>query len=843
MLLIGPVLDPIFAQTPTPEQLRKFQQLPPDQQAKAVQALKGVDGASARSKQIVETEVVKPLMPHGSTQASAINQAGDTSRTSDTNEEAGNAASQDRNNNSNPNPVDFVLTDMRSAQTMRTALRSFGYELFAGVPSTFAPATDIPVPTDYIIGPGDTVMVQLYGKENAEHELTVSREGLLQFPSIGPISVAGMKFEQLQKMITERIERQMIGVKVSISMGPLRSIRVFVLGDARRPGSYTVSALSTVTHALFVSGGITPMGSLRNIELKRSGNVVKRLDLYDLLLNGDTSSDVRLLPGDVIFVPPLGRTVGLVGEIRRPAIYELRQEQTIREALKLAGGMLPTAYPEASQMERINVHRERTLMDLDLSKDAGNSVRLKDGDTLRVYSVLEKMEDIVLLTGHVDRPGGYQWREGLRLSDVISSVDALLARPDLEYVLVKRELPPDRKVEVLSTRLGRAISHPDSIDNVVLQPRDEIMVFGLNENRAETIKPVIEQLRQQARHGNPERVVMISGNVSYPGEYPIETGMRIADLVRAGGGLSQQAYALDAELVRYEVIEGRVREITRQNVSLAGVTSGDLSQNIELRPFDVLNVKQVPEWRDQQTVEISGEVTFPGSFVTKRGETLRQLIERAGGPTSRAFLEGAVFTREDLRGKEQAQIDQLRDKLKADLAAISLQQSQEKPENQQAAAMAQGLLAQLETAKAMGRLVIDLPAIMSEKVDDVTLERGDKLIIPAVPQEVTVLGEVHYPTSHLYQHDLTRDGYIKRSGGPTYKADQGRMYVVRANGEVLASGGGWFSGGNLTIKAGDTIVVPLDAERMRPLALWTSVTQVLYQLALSAAAFNAVGAF
>lgn len=830
---MGAVVDPISAQTPTADQIRKFQQLPPDQQAKAVQSIKSSAGKNAPSPGLNEPEVVKPLTEKPDTKKQeSDNRTGKTTPSDQ-------RAKQDTDTDSDV----FTLTDNRTAKTVRQELHPFGYELFEGVPTTFAPATDIPVPADYVIGPGDTVMVQLYGKENQEYELTVSREGLLQFPSIGPISVAGLKFEQLQKLIGDRIERQMIGVKVSTSMGPLRSIRVFILGDARRPGSYTVSALSTITHALFVSGGITTMGSLRNIELKRSGKIVKHFDLYDLLLRGDTSGDARLLPGDVIFVPPLGPTVGVVGEVRRPAIYELRQERTILEALELAGGMLPTAYPEASQMERINAHRERTLMDLDISQAAGSSVLLKDGDTLRVYSILEKMEDIVLLSGHVDRPGGYQWREGLRLTDVIPNLETLLPRPDLDYVMIQRELPPDRRIEILSTRLGHALVHPDAIDNIVLQPRDEIVVFGLNEDRTETIKPIIEQLRQQARHGKPERVVTISGNVSYPGEYPVEPGMRVADLVRAGGGLGQQAYTLDAELVRYDVIDGRVREVTRQAVNLTAITSGDATHNIELRPFDVLNVKQIPEWRVQQIVNIVGEVKFPGEYVTQRDETLRQVIERAGGFSSRAFKEGAIFTREDLRVKEQVQLDQLRDKLKADLAAISLQQSQEKPESQQAATMAQGLLAQLETAKALGRLVIDLPAIMTGNLEDVILQNGDKLIVPATPQEVTVLGEVHYPTSHLYQSDLSQDEYIKRSGGQTYKADRDRMYVVRANGEVRTAGGGWFGGSRQAINVGDTIVVPLDADRIRPLVLWTSVTQILYQLALSAAAFNAVGVF
>ena len=340
-------------------------------------------------------------------------------------------------------------------------LLRFGYDLFAGAPTTFAPATDIPITADYVIGPGDTVQIQLFGKEPAKYSLVVTREGALQFPEIGPVSVAGLTFPEMKRMLEARIEEQMIGRKVTINMGALRSIRVFILGDANRPGSYTVSALSTMTNALFVSGGVKPIGSLRDIQLKRQGKVVGRLDLYDLLLRGDTSGDARLQPGDVIFIPPVGASVGVAGEVRRPAIYELRKERTVEQVVALAGGLLPTAYPQATQIERINARGERTLVDLDISKSAGQQAKVVQGDVLRVYSVLEKMEDIVLLTGHVQRPGGYQWRKGMRVADLIPSIENdLLPRPDLDYALLRRELRPDHRVEAFSVRLGEALQHP-----------------------------------------------------------------------------------------------------------------------------------------------------------------------------------------------------------------------------------------------------------------------------------------------------------------------------------------------------------------------------------------------
>lgn len=723
------------------------------------------------------------------------------------------------------------------------ALQPFGYDLFAGVPTTFAPATDIPVPSNYVIGPGDTVQVQLFGKENLQYVLVVSRDGTLNFPNIGPISVAGQSFDKMQKNLSERIANQMIGMQASITMGPLRSIRVFVLGDAARPGSYTVSGLSTITNALFVSGGVKTNGSLRDIQLKRGGKVIARLDLYDLLLRGDTSQDARLQPGDAIFVPPVGNTIAVSGEVKRPAIYELRGEKTVADVITLAGGVTPAAASDLLQLERIESSGQRSLVEINLKNAAQARMQPRDGDTLHVRSVLDRYTGFVRLSGHVQRPGDYQWREGMRLADVISTLELLSPRPDLEYVLIKRELPPDLRLEMLSARLGRAIAHPDSDDNILLQARDEIIVFGLGDNRADLLKPVIDQLRLQARADNPERIVSVLGNVMYPGDYPLEGGMKVGDLIRAAGGFNQQAYTLGAEIIRYEVMDGSLREIKRLPIDLAAVDRGVIDQDVTLRPFDVLNVQQVPSWEERQTVEVKGEVRFPGQYVMRRGETLTQLIERAGGLNERAFPRGAVFLRENLRIKEQAQLDSLRDRLKADLAAASLTAMQEGPQAQQAVATAQGLLTMLESTQAAGRLVIDLPAVLKGDTQlDVVLKDGDRLFIPDAPQEVTIIGEVNYPTSHIYQSSLSQSGYIRRSGGLTYKADDDRIYVIKANGEVVTGmSTSWFTDiGQQDIEPGDTIVVPLDAERLRPLTLWSSVAQIVYHIALSFVAFDRV---
>lgn len=300
-------------------------------------------------------------------------------------------------------------------------LKPFGYDLFSSAPSTFAPATDIPVPSDYVIGPGDNVRVQLFGNDNGNYSLQVSRDGKINFPKLGPITVAGQRFDDLKTSLEDRVSREMIGVQASVSLGELRSIRVFLLGDVNQPGSYTVSSLSTITNALFVGGGIDQVGSLRRIQLKRAGAVIRTFDLYKLLLNGDSSSDMRLLPGDVVFVPPAGARVSVDGEVKRPAIYELNGEQTVGQMLQLAGGMLASANTGTAQVERYDQRKKKVLLQLDVGKPTELAYRIQDGDLIRVRQIAQAVENNVRVIGYVKYPGFYQWSSGYSLRDLLQS--------------------------------------------------------------------------------------------------------------------------------------------------------------------------------------------------------------------------------------------------------------------------------------------------------------------------------------------------------------------------------------------------------------------------------------
>jgi polysaccharide export outer membrane protein len=739
------------------------------------------------------------------------------------------------------------LTLLRLTPLGNEALKPFGYELFEGVPSTFAPVSDIQVPIDYIVGPGDTLAIQLYGNQPATYELTVQRDGRVNFPKLGPIMVSGMNFDAARAAIEHSVSKQLIGSHVSVTMGELRSIRVFVLGEAQKPGSYTVSGLSTMTNALFVSGGVKKIGSLRNIELKRDGRLVNTLDLYDLLLHGDTSKDRQLLPGDVIFIPPVGRTVSVDGAVRRPAIYELKSERTVGQAIDVAGGLQPDADGKLGQLERILPSNLREMRNVDLTAGGGLNIELADGDKLLIPEILPTLENSVALTGYVFRPGQFEYHAGLRLTDVLGSLDELRPNADQRYIMIRREIPPDKRVEVISADLRSALAARGSAADPELRPRDRIIVFDLSAERERILQPVIRELELQATPERPEQVVSIDGRVKAPGRYPLEPTMHVSDLIRAGGSLEDAAFQGQAELTRYAVTDGDARQTQLIPVDLAAIHRGDPAADLLLKPYDILIIKPIPQWVEPGSVELTGEVRFPGKYPIHRGETLSSVLQRAGGLTDQAFADGAVFIREELKKRERDQLELLANRMQTDLAALSLEAVASSAATNSGAgagsaaqglAVGQQLMSQLRDTKPVGRLVIDLGRVIrgpTAILEDVALRDGDKLMVPKKTQEITILGEVQSPTSHVYEEGLSRDDYINKSGGITQKGDRKRIYVVRANGDVVSGErSGWFRRSRSTeIRPGDTIVVPLDTERVRALPLWQAVTTIIYNLAVA----------
>ena len=728
------------------------------------------------------------------------------------------------------------------------ALEPFGYGLFTGRPITFAPATDIPVPAEYVMGPGDNVAVQYFGSVNVEHRLAITRDGILNLPEVGPLPVGGVTFEELKELVNDRILEQLSGVKVSISLGELRSIRIFVLGDANSPGSYTVSALSNMTNALFVSGGITEVGSLRQIALKRNGVTISTMDLYDLLLYGDTRADSRLQPGDVIFIPPIGRTVAVDGMVKRPAIYELvDDETTVVDVIALAGGLMPAADRSAVKVERIIPGRGSLVRDIDLHTEVGAGEMIQDGDVVRVLSNIDQLEDVVRLAGNVQQPGLFEWTPGMRLTDLLAGSELLRPMSDLGYVFIRREPMPNISIEALSASLSEAWTNPGGPEDVLLQPLDTVHVFHLEQGRSHIIGPILKEIVSENR---TMPLATINGEVLDPGDYPLEEGMRITDLIRASGGLLESSYLLNLEIVRYETPDNVVRESRILSASLANILDGDLSEDLLLQPYDTVSIRRVPDWGTDLRVELEGEVRFPGTYAIRVGETLSSILQRAGGITDQGFAEGAIFLREDIRRREEEQIALMADRLENSLAVESLTANSVLGQLDPTQA-GQALVSALRATEGSGRLVIDVEGILAgDPASDVTLEDGDRLLIPNFSESVMILGEVQYSSTHIFNELLNRDDYLLLSGGLTAGADEERIYVVKANGQVQTqAGGNWFrrsirftnstSGGGI-IGPGDTIVVPYETDRISPLTLWQTSTQIIYNVAVTLTAINSV---
>lgn len=841
------------------------------------------------------------------------------SKTPNTDERTERSEIEDENNpifparNAFQNENEFFSNEPTGFQpVMEDGLEKYGYSLFSSSPTTFAPVTAIPVPVDYVLGVGDNIQIQLLGKLNETYDLPVNRDGSINFPSLGPISVTGLKFSQAQQLLQQKVAEEMIGVTAHVTIGELRSIRVFVLGEAFKPGSYTVSSLSTMTNAIFVSGGVTNIASLRNIQLKRRGKRITTLDLYALLQKGDTSKDKHLQSGDVIYIPPVSKSVRVIGEVNRPAVYELVKGDDLGDLVKVAGGYSSNAYPKSSYITRNNKAGFRSVVDVDLTRKKVLNYAIKSGDELNVGSVLKQYEDVVTLTGHFHRPRDVKWTAGMRISDVITAISEFKDNPELSIALIIRKEMPLRKISVLHFSVESMLNSRTESNNPYLKPLDEIIVlasgafsevdndnsdadsdddldgasdsafdldfnkdkFGsktaqssnnevfelaaellpsnqtidyirpdalqnpkFNRQRNEIFDPIIGLIKQQASDGRLAELVTISGNVKYPGTYPKSKEMSVKDLVLLAGGLEEGSYLGNIEITRRDLSDTERATIEHINVNLAMQLQD--KEKFILEAKDKISVYVTPEYAENMVIEIEGQVRFPGSYEFKQGETLSQVIKRAGGFSSVADVRAAVFTREELRLQEEKQLENLKNRLKSDIVASELE---EKAAGKSASVgQAEQLLSALGESEALGRLVVRLDKIIAGKSDDIRLKPGDKLIVPSVRQEVSVLGEVQHSSSHMYNEQWVLEDYLESSGGLTKRADDDRIYVVRADGSVfLPSQSGWLTHQNEMLMAGDTIVVPLDTDKVKTLALFTQVSQVIYQLALGVAAVSSL---
>lgn len=809
-----------YAQSISPAQIEQFKQLPKAQQ-EALARQYGVDldsvmgGSSGSMRRPENIQVVEPV-----------------ASITDEERERARAEKQQRDEDAKKNG----------------GLRPYGYDLFAGSPTTFAPVTEIPIPSNYILGPGDVLRIQLWGKENQNLELPISRDGSISFPQSGPMSVAGLIFDEARQQIKKRVSEQYIGVEASVSLGELRSMRVFVLGEARNPGSYSVSSLSTITNALYVSGGIKQTGSLRKVQHKRDGKLVGTLDLYDLLMKGDSSSDSRLQPGDVVFIPPVGTRAGIDGEVYRPALYELNGQSTLAELVEMAGGLTPQAYPQRINIKRTNEDFLRIIAEADYTSPKGRQANVKAGDNVEIPSISDITGQYVEVKGAATRIGKFAWIPGMRVSSLLSDLDAdLMPTADKHYAAIVRTDSDTDTISVMNLRLRDAILKKGGNDDLLLEEKDRILIFsdagkvkggeqGRNFTRESLFSPVIKRLKTQASPENPQQTIRISGPVRYPGEYPMPSTRKISDAVFVAGGLKDSASLYQAEVARYTTDENGVGQTRILNIDLANAMAGETA--LKLKSRDRILIKSIPDFAKTSTIELKGEVRYPGQYTFRNGESLREVLERAGGLTSNAFPKGAIFSREKLRQLEAQRLREAEERLQGDLLGVQLEGDSFSGQRANRTQEVQDLLEEVQGSEPVGRLVIDLASVLNDPdYQSIRLQDGDTLTVPTIPQSVTVFGEVQFPTSHLHQAGLTVDDYLERSGGPTRQADESRVYVVKADGSVmLPEKSRWFGGRSQQLEPGDTVIMPIDVDRLNQLELWTNVSQIVYQIALGAAA-------
>ena len=504
----------------------------------------------------------------------------------------------------------------------------FGMEVFEnGTRDLQMIPMDLPAGPDYVLGPGDAISIDLWGGVSRRFPARVDREGRISLPEVGPVLVAGKSLADVQQLVQKTLRTQFQDVSADVSLARLRTIRIYVVGDVTRPGAYDVGSLSTPLNALFAAGGPTTRGSLRIVRHNRGNDLVQDVDLYDLLLHGVKGNIERLENGDTVMVPPLGAEITIEGMVRRPAIYELKDEKSLADALALAGGLLPTAMLRHIEVQRLVAHQKQTMLDMEVPSDDSSeeatrkleAFHIQDGDKIRIYPIASYVQDVVYLEGHVLRPGKYSFRDGMKVTDLIGSYKDLLPEPASQYGEIIRLSAPDFRPTVESFSLSDALANPK--DAPVLHALDTVQIFG----RYDFEDPP---------------AVSVLGDVRTPGTYRTSGDIHLSDAIHLAGGLTPNAQKVDAQVFRY--LPDSTLKIL--NVKLDGALTGNPTENIMLTPRDRVLVHRNAAATDPATVYVKGAVARPGRYPLTAEMHISDLVRAAGGLKPSADTRSADLT-------------------------------------------------------------------------------------------------------------------------------------------------------------------------------------------------------
>ena len=705
----------------------------------------------------------------------------------------------------------------------------YGRTLFDEVPTTFAPMDRIAVPANYGIGPGDELLVRVWGKVEFQSRSMVDRNGQIFLPKIGTVNVAGVRYDQLESYIHAAVANLYKDFELNVTMGQLRSIQIFVLGSARRPGTYTVSSLSTLVNALFASGGPSATGTMRHIQLRRANQTIAEFDIYDLLRNGDKSGDAQLLAGDVIYIPPVGPQTAILGSVTEPGIYELKGDTAIGSILKDAAGLTNLASSDRALLERVENRRRRQVDEFALDA-SGLQRELKDGDILRIFPISPKFGNAVTLRGNVAQPGRYLWHEGMHIADLIPNRDILMTRDYWNgQNFLASTVPPVPEVrQRVRSSAERLI--PQSDPNQKDDPNLVAYLDGQSDPRANPNGGPVQardHWDQPKRHTDtPNHDVMTDVT-----EASTEVNWEYAAIERRD----------DSDLTT---------RIIAFNLGNA-IDKPSSPDNQMLKAGDVVTIfsrRDIPLPQDKHAafVRVGGEVNAPGVYRVNAGETLRELVVRAGGLTPHSYLYASQLTRASTRQAQEEELRLSMAQMQKELASRYASASSLSPANtveQQAQLSAQqALITQFSAVHPTGRIVLDMKpdAGSAADVPEFPLEDGDSFYVPAKLGTVQVSGAVYNENAFRYQNQRRVSTYLAAAGGPTRQADTKRAFLIRADGTVISKqhqGGPWGNSfDNLTVLPGDAIIVPTKLKSpnnfMQQLPFWT---QMVSQTAMTGA--------
>ena len=713
-------------------------------------------------------------------------------------------------------PAPYNLRSMRDLYTQipdqAAHLKRFGSEVFLnrdlvtarGVSARDTPL-DIPIGPDYVVGAGDTLTIDMWGSVTVGVTRMVDRNGRVLLPEAGSVQVAGLPLERAQSLIGSALKQQYRNAQVVVTVSHLRSVRVYVVGDAQRPGGYDISSLATPLSALYAAGGPTAAGSLRTLRHFRGQQLVEEVDLYDFLLHGVRNGSSHFESGDTLLVPPAGPEVAVYGAVKRPAIYEVKAGETSLAALlNDAGGFTVAASLGHITIERIDANRQRETVTLNLAGDqspqadrnAISAFQVQDGDRVRVEPILPYSERVVYLEGHVARPGRLPYTDGMHLGDVLHSYRDILPEPAAHGEII-RLVPPDLHPETIDFDV------PDVLignGNLALQPFDTIRILGRYEVDA------------------PKATIL--GEVLRPGIYPLSKGMTVAQLVRMAGGFKRDALLEKADLTSYDVNDGnRIVESLATVPIGAAVAGTDPNADLRLKPGDTLTIHQITGWNDiGESITIDGQVSFPGNYGFHDGERLSSVLRRAGGLLSTAYPMGAVLVRVQVRELEQKSREELIRQIETNSAAARLSPNLGSGDGgatlQLIKAQQEEVLQDLKSHPPTGRMVIHITADIDSWANtpaDIELRRGDVLTIPKQPGFVLVTGQVYNATALTFAPGQTAGWYLSHAGGTNSTANRKEIFIIRANGSVIGRRSGEFFDPKVLstkLNPGDVVVVP-----------------------------------